>query len=76
MVVALPLKGLKVRRGYTVHEASKRTGYNEEYLRRLIRQEEIEAELVGTTYLIEPESLDAYVERMKRSDDPRAGPRR
>ena len=62
-------------RGLTVREASKKTGYNPEYLRRLIRQEEIEAELVGMLYLIDPASLGAYVERMKQSDDSRAGPR-
>jgi excisionase family DNA binding protein len=62
-------------RGLTVREASEQTGYNAEYLRRLIRQNEIKAEIVGFMYLIDRQSLWAYVERMKQSDDPRAGPR-
>ena len=75
MVAVLQRERLAMRRGLTVREASEKTGYNPEYLRRLIRQSEIEAELVGMMYLIDPASLGAYVERMKQSDDSRAGPR-
>lgn len=60
---------------YTVKEAAEKTGYNEEYLRRLIRNEEIEAVKVGYMHLIKIESLENYVKRMRETDDGRAGPR-
>ena len=60
---------------YTIKEASQKTGYNEEYLRRLIRQGKIEAVKVGPAYLIQVESLEQYIAEMKDIDDGRAGPR-
>ena len=63
------------RFGLTVREASEETGYNPEYLRRLIRQRKIEAELIGQVYFIKPDSLRFYVEKMVRRDDARAEPR-
>ena len=59
----------------TVKEASEKTGYNAEYLRRLIRQDEIEAYKVGTVYLIFTDSLQRYVDKMKSSAHHLAGPR-
>ncbi|MCB0172823.1 MAG: helix-turn-helix domain-containing protein [Anaerolineae bacterium] len=59
---------------YTIKEASEKTGYNEEYLRRLIRQGKLEAIKVGPVYLIRAESLEKYVGEMKNIDDGRAGP--
>lgn len=61
--------------GLTVREASQQSGYNPEYIRRLIRQKKIKGDLIGQMYFIEPESLWAYVEAMHRSDDPRSGPK-
>jgi excisionase family DNA binding protein len=63
------------RFGLTVREASEETGYNPEYLRRLIRQRKIEAELIGQVYFIKPDSLRFYVEKMIQREDARAGPR-
>lgn len=60
---------------YSIKEASEKTGYNEEYLRRLIRQGKIEAVKVGPAYLIRVESLDRYIEEMQATDDARTGPR-
>jgi len=60
---------------YSIKEASEKTGYNEEYLRRLVRQKKIEAIKVGPAYLIRAESLDSYIEEMEAADDGRAGPR-
>lgn len=60
---------------YTIKEASQKTGYNEEYLRRLIRQGKIEAIKVGPTYLIRVESVDKYIAEIQKSDDARTGPR-
>jgi len=60
--------------GLTVREASAKTGYNPEYLRRLIRQNKIDAELIGQMYFIKPKSLEDYVRRMA-GDDARTGPK-
>ena len=59
----------------TVKEASEMTGYNIEYLRRLIRKGEIDAYKVGTVYVIYADSLDRYVKRMRASTHHKAGPR-
>ncbi len=63
------------RFGLTVREASTQTGYNPEYLRRLIRQNKIEAELIGQVYFIQPDSLLTYVAAMSKNSDARTGPR-
>jgi len=60
---------------YSIKEASEKTGYNEEYLRRLIRQGKIEAVKVGPAYLIRVESLKRYIEQTQTPDDARTGPR-
>ena len=60
---------------YSIKEASEKTGYNEEYLRRLIRQKKIEAVKVGPAYLIRVESLNRYIEEIQAADDARTGPR-
>ena len=59
----------------TIKEASKRTGYNAEYLRRLIRQDKIEADKLGATYLVKLDSLIHYAEMMRTVGDNRSGPR-
>jgi excisionase family DNA binding protein len=61
---------------YTIKEASEKTGYNEEYLRRLIRQGKIDAIKVGPTYLIRKDSLEKYIAEVQESDDARTGPRK
>jgi excisionase family DNA binding protein len=60
---------------YSIKEASQKTGYNEEYLRRLIRQGKVEAIKVGPAYLIRAESLEKYIAEMQDSEDARTGPR-
>ena len=62
-------------RGLTVKEAAAETGYSEEYLRRLVRQERIAAVKVGLMHFIDPESLRAYVTAMRNDDDERTGPK-
>ena len=60
----------------TVREAAQKTGYNEEYLRRLIRAGKIEAMKFGSVYLIKAESLEAYLKAIQWAEDRRGGPRR
>jgi len=61
---------------YSVKEASGISGYNEEYLRRLIRQGKIEAVKIGPAYLIRAESLERYIAETQTADDARTGPRK
>jgi excisionase family DNA binding protein len=60
----------------TVEEASRQSGYNVEYLRRLIRAGKIEAVKVGSVYLIRAESLNEYIRQTQTPEDDRTGPRR
>lgn len=60
---------------WTVEEAFEQTGYNQQYLRRLIREKKIEAVKFGSLYLIRQDSLKAYIEEVKQEDDNRFGPK-
>jgi len=60
---------------YSIKEASDLTGYNEEYLRRLVRTGKLDAVRVGPIYLIRAESLERYIEQMQSANDARTGPR-
>ena len=62
--------------GYTTKEASEKTGYNEEYIRRLIRQGKLESEKIGPFYFIRAESLEKYLTEIEESNDARSGPRK
>lgn len=53
---------------WSIEEASERTGYNREYLRRLIRRDKIEAVRIGPVYLIRVSSLKAYIQNLDPSD--------
>ncbi|MBN1661047.1 MAG: helix-turn-helix domain-containing protein [Anaerolineae bacterium] len=53
---------------WTIAEAAEHTGYNPEYLRRLIRNKKVNAEKVGTNWLIEIASLTSYVKELDPTD--------
>jgi len=57
----------------TVAEIAQRTGYHPEHIRRLIRWGKIRHEQVGRIYLVDPDSVAAYIQRAKQH--PRGGPR-
>jgi excisionase family DNA binding protein len=59
----------------TIEEAMQRTGYKEQYLRRMARRGKVRAVKRGHFWLIERASLQAYLEAAQRSDDKRFGPR-
>jgi excisionase family DNA binding protein len=61
---------------WTVQEASAATGYNAEYIRRLVRNKEIEAVKIGFVWLINGDSLKDYIERVEDLDDSRYGPKK
>jgi excisionase family DNA binding protein len=53
---------------WTIREATEQTGYHPEYLRRLIGNGSINAEKVGTVWLIEIRSLNEYIARLDPND--------
>jgi excisionase family DNA binding protein len=59
----------------TVQEAAEITGYNVQYLRRLLRAEKLEAIKIGHIWLIDLTSLQAYLSRAISSNDLRCGPK-
>jgi excisionase family DNA binding protein len=62
--------------GYmSVDAAVEYSGYNAQYFRRLMRKGAIQGVKVGQIWLVSIESLDAYLERIRASDDRRYGPR-
>jgi excisionase family DNA binding protein len=61
---------------WTVSEAGKETGYNEEYIRRLIRNGDVEAVKVGKIWLIRIASLEKYLKGVEDIDDNRYGPKK
>jgi excisionase family DNA binding protein len=58
----------------TVQSAAEATGYNAQYLRRLLRAGRLEGVRVAQMWLIRLEALQAYLERMQHRDDRRCGP--
>ncbi len=56
-------------------EAMRPTGYNAEYLRRLIRQGKVKAQKFGAVWQISRSSLLAYRENAQSTEDKRRGPR-
>lgn len=50
----------------TVREAVKRSGYNDEYITRLIREKQIQAKKISIIWLVEEKSLLAYLEKAQK----------
>lgn len=65
---------------WTVKESSEKTGYNEEHIRWLIREGYVNAVKQAKVWLIEKDSLLAYIETTKTkkdgSPDERHGPKK
>jgi len=57
----------------TVRELSEQTGYHPEHIRRLIRQQKVEAKKLGLLWFVNPNSMVDYMERVQRTE--RGGPR-
>jgi hypothetical protein len=51
------------------------SGYNVQYLRRLVSAGAIAGVKVGPVWLVQVASLDAYLQRVQRTADRRFGPR-
>ena len=60
----------------SVRAAAEYSGYNVQYLRRLLRFGELDGIKIGQVWLVRIASLDLYLERASGRDDRRLGPRR
>ena len=66
--------GLVVERLITINAAAALTGYNPQYLRRLLRQGRLEGIKVGQQWLIDLDALEAFLAVVARSNDRWRGP--
>jgi len=67
--------GLVLDNHMSIQAASEYSGYNLQYLRRIVRKGEVEGVKVGQVWLVNLASLDAYLKRVQNTDDRRYGPR-
>ena len=67
--------GILVNRHLTVQAAAEFTGYNIQYLRRMLRSGALEGVKIGQMWLIDMESPEAYLEHIETTSDRRCGPR-
>ena len=60
----------------TVNEAAELSGYNAEYLRRLMREMKIKYRKFSFLYQVNRESLIGYMKKAENSTDKRLSPKR
>ncbi len=60
----------------TVHDAAKLSGYNPEYLRRLMREDKIKFRKFSFIYQVNQKSLMDYLKRAESTIDKRYTPKR
>ena len=60
----------------SIQNATLTTGYNLQYLRRLLRAGKLEGSKLGQVWLVDFDSLEAYLKSKTNSDDKRCGPKR
>ncbi len=58
----------------TVKTAAEISGYNEQYLRRLLRKNTFRSKRIGQLWLIDRDNFMKYILQVKRSTDNRFGP--
>jgi excisionase family DNA binding protein len=68
-------KGMLINGHLTVQAAAEVTGYNMQYLRRLLRSGRLEGIKIGQMWLIDMESLETLLEHVQNTSDRRCGPR-
>ena len=57
----------------TVQAAADATGYNIQYLRRILHSGALKGVKIGQMWLIEMDALEAYLKRVERTSDRRCG---
>ena len=67
--------GILITGHITVQAAAEVTGYNIQYLRRLLRACTLESIKIGQIWLIEMESLESYLQNVETTSDRRCGPK-
>ncbi len=67
--------GILVERYISVQAAAELTGYNLQYLRRLLRSGKLEGIKIGQLWLIEMQSLETYIQQVETTSDRRCGPK-
>jgi|GEM_PF-2005331 len=58
----------------TVRTAADMSGYNQQYLRRLLRENILKSKRLGQLWLIERNGFVEYLNHAKQSNDKRYGP--
>ncbi len=69
------LTGFLINQHVTVQAAADVTGYNIQYLRRLLRSGTLGGIKIGQIWLIEMQSLETYLQHVENTSDRRCGPR-
>ena len=67
--------GVFINRHITVQAAAEATGYNIQYLRRMLRSGALKGIKIGQMWLIDMDALEAHLKRVKTTTDRRCGPR-
>jgi excisionase family DNA binding protein len=67
--------GIFIHQHITVQAAAEATGYNIQYLRRILRSGALKGVKIGQMWLIEMDALEAYLKRIETTSDRRCGPR-
>ena len=67
--------GILVKKYISVQAAAEVTGYNTQYLRRLMRSGKLEGIKIGQLWLIEMQSLETYLQHVETTSDRRCGPK-
>jgi excisionase family DNA binding protein len=68
-------EGLVLDNHMSIQAAAEYSGYNLQYLRRIVRKGEVEGVKIGQVWLVDLASLDAYLKRVQSTNDRRYGPR-
>jgi len=67
--------GILINQHVTVQATADVTGYNIQYLRRLLRSGTLEGIKIGQIWLIDVDSLEAYLQHVEATSDRRCGPK-
>ena len=67
--------GILINQHVTVQAAADVTGYNIQYLRRMLRSGVLEGVKIGQIWLIDMQSLETYLHHVESTSDRRCGPR-
>ena len=67
--------GILINQHITVQAAAETTGYNIQYLRRIMRSGALKGVKIGQMWLIEMVALEEYLQHVETTSDRRCGPR-